>query len=162
MGHRHCGASDNRTGKLQVCSGCSQVLHKVDRGKVSSQHSRSGAQKVLLAEHNMTLWSAVKDNSRQHQVVQLPYIQGFLPPDGGRSSLHLSIPPSVKWSRGKSKHTDILCNKKILEDHLKGKWAEELLRAVWCHNTSVSRATNFMPFMILYVEETVTLDEIKF
>jgi hypothetical protein len=52
--------------------------------------------------------------------------------------------------------------KKILEDHPKGKWAEELLRAMWCHNTSVSRATNFIPFMLLYVEETVTLDKIKF
>jgi hypothetical protein len=30
-----------------------------------------------------------------------------------------------------------LAIKKILEDKPKGKWAEELPRAVWSHNTSV-------------------------
>jgi hypothetical protein len=31
--------------------------------------------------------------------------------------------------------------KKILEDQPKGKWVEELLRAVWSHNTSVMKFT---------------------
>jgi hypothetical protein len=52
--------------------------------------------------------------------------------------------------------------KKILEDHPKGKWAEELPRVVWSHNTSVCRATNFTPFKVLYGEEPVTPEEIKF
>jgi hypothetical protein len=51
--------------------------------------------------------------------------------------------------------------KKILQDQSKGKWAEELPRAVWSHNTSISRATNFTPFKLLYDEEPVTLQEIK-
>jgi hypothetical protein len=51
--------------------------------------------------------------------------------------------------------------KKILEDQSKGKWAEELPRVVWSHNTSVSRATNFMPLKMLYGEEPITLGEIK-
>jgi hypothetical protein len=51
--------------------------------------------------------------------------------------------------------------KKILEDQLKGKWAEELLRAVWSHNTSVYKAMKFTPFKLLYGEEPVTLEEIK-
>jgi hypothetical protein len=110
MGHQHCRTSDNRTGKFQVCSGSSRILHKVDRGEASSQHSRSGAQKVLLAEHITSLRSATKDNSRQHQAVQLPYIQGFLPRDGGRSSFHLSLLPLIKRSHGKSKCTNILYN----------------------------------------------------
>jgi hypothetical protein len=42
--------------------------------------------------------------------------------------------------------------KKILEDQPKGKWAEELPRAVWSHNTSVCRATNSTPFKLLYTE----------
>jgi hypothetical protein len=51
--------------------------------------------------------------------------------------------------------------KKILEDQLKGKWAEELSRAVLGHNTSVYRAMKFTPFKLLYGEEHVTLEEIK-
>jgi hypothetical protein len=51
--------------------------------------------------------------------------------------------------------------KKILEDQPKGKWAEELPRAIWSHNTSVCRATKFTPFKLLYLEEPVTPEEIK-
>jgi hypothetical protein len=36
--------------------------------------------------------------------------------------------------------------KKILEDQPKGKWVDELSRVVWSHNTSICRATKFIPF----------------
>jgi hypothetical protein len=52
--------------------------------------------------------------------------------------------------------------KKILEDQKKGKWVEELPRAVWSHNTSVCRATIFLPFKLFYGEKPVTPEEIKF
>jgi hypothetical protein len=51
--------------------------------------------------------------------------------------------------------------KNILEDQSKGKWVEELPRAVWSHNTSVCIATKFTPLKLLYGEEPVTLEEIK-
>jgi hypothetical protein len=51
---------------------------------------------------------------------------------------------------------------KILEDQPKGKWAEELSRAVWSHNTSICRAMEFTPFKLLYGEEPVALEEIRF
>jgi hypothetical protein len=51
--------------------------------------------------------------------------------------------------------------KKILENQSKGKWVEELPRAVWSHNTSVCRATKFTPFKLLYGEEPITPEEIK-
>jgi hypothetical protein len=51
--------------------------------------------------------------------------------------------------------------KKILKNQSKGKWAEELLRAVWSHNTSVCISTEFTPFKLLYGEESVTPEEIK-
>jgi hypothetical protein len=50
---------------------------------------------------------------------------------------------------------------KILEDQPKGKWAEELPRVVWSHNTYVIRAIKFTPFKLLYGEESVTPEEIK-
>jgi len=51
--------------------------------------------------------------------------------------------------------------KKRVEGGKKGKWAEELPKAVWSHNTTVSRATKFTPFKLLFGEEAVTLEELK-
>jgi hypothetical protein len=46
--------------------------------------------------------------------------------------------------------------KKILKDEKKGKWVEVMLKeAVWSHNTTVSRATNFTPFQLLFEAEGV-------
>jgi hypothetical protein len=52
--------------------------------------------------------------------------------------------------------------KKCLEDQKKEKWADELSKAVWSHNTSVSRATKFTPFKFLFGKEAVTPKEIRF
>jgi hypothetical protein len=49
-GHRHSRSTDNSIRKLQICSGGGGILHKVDRGKASSQYSNSGAQKFILAK----------------------------------------------------------------------------------------------------------------
>jgi hypothetical protein len=51
--------------------------------------------------------------------------------------------------------------KKILENQPKCKWAEELPRAMWSHNTPICRAAKFTPFKLLYGEEPVTQEEIK-
>jgi hypothetical protein len=45
--------------------------------------------------------------------------------------------------------------KKILEGKKKGKWAEVMPTAVWSHNTTVCRATNFTPFRLMYGAEVV-------
>jgi len=42
-----------------------------------------------------------------------------------------------------------------------GKWVEELPRVVWSHNTTVSRATGFTPFKLLYGEEAMLPKQIK-
>jgi hypothetical protein len=51
--------------------------------------------------------------------------------------------------------------KKILEGEKKGKWAEVMPTAVWSHNTTVSRATNFTPFQLMYGTEAMLPEEIK-
>jgi hypothetical protein len=51
--------------------------------------------------------------------------------------------------------------KKILEGEKKGKWAEVMPTAVWSHNTTVCRASNFTPFQLMYAVEAVPLEEIK-
>jgi hypothetical protein len=51
--------------------------------------------------------------------------------------------------------------KKILEGEKKGKWAQVMPRAIWSHNTTVCRATNFTPFRLLFRAEAVLPEEIK-
>jgi hypothetical protein len=51
--------------------------------------------------------------------------------------------------------------KKILEGEKKGKWVEVMPRAVWSHNTTVYRTTNFTPFWLLSRVEAVLPEEIK-
>jgi hypothetical protein len=51
--------------------------------------------------------------------------------------------------------------KKILEGEMKGKWAEVMPTTMWCHNTTVCRATNFTPFRLMYGAEAVLPEEIK-
>lgn len=51
--------------------------------------------------------------------------------------------------------------RKMLFNHKKGKWIEELPIAVWSHNTAESRATKFTPFRLLYGTEAMIPGEIR-
>jgi hypothetical protein len=48
-----------------------------------------------------------------------------------------------------------------LEGEKKGKWVEVMPVAVWSHNTTVYRATNFTPFRLMYGAEAMLPKEIK-
>jgi hypothetical protein len=48
-----------------------------------------------------------------------------------------------------------------LFDQKKGKWVDELPKVIWSHNTTLSRATGFMPFRLLFGTEAMTPEEIK-
>jgi hypothetical protein len=51
--------------------------------------------------------------------------------------------------------------KKILEGEKKGKWPEVMPRAVWNHNMTISRPTNFTPFGLMYRVDAVLPEEVK-
>ena len=51
--------------------------------------------------------------------------------------------------------------KKYLFDQKKGKWADELPKVIWSHNTSESRTTKFTPFRLLYGTEAMIPEELK-
>jgi hypothetical protein len=127
----------------------SRVFHQVDRGETSSQYCSSRAQKVFLAKHNLSLRRAKENNHRQcHQMgVEAAFASVY----------HTQSNDAVE----KANPLIFSTVKKILEDQPKGKWAQELPRAIWSHNTSICRATKFTPFRLLYGEEPVTPEEIK-
>jgi hypothetical protein len=54
MGHGHSRTTNNSTREPQIRSGGSRVLHKMDRGEASSQHSGGRVEKIFLVEHNMS------------------------------------------------------------------------------------------------------------
>jgi transposase InsO family protein len=49
---------------------------------------------------------------------------------------------------------------KCLFDQKKGKWADELSRVIWSHNTTESRTTKFTPFRLLYGAEAMCPEEL--
>jgi hypothetical protein len=50
--------------------------------------------------------------------------------------------------------------KKCLFEQKKGKWADELSRVIWSHNTTESRTTKFTPFRLLYGAEAMCPEEL--
>jgi hypothetical protein len=67
----------------------------------------AGLKSLYWQKYNMLFWSAQKDDSRQCKVIRLSHIQGFLPSDGGRSSLCVRVPPSMERSSEKDELIDI-------------------------------------------------------
>ena len=75
--------------------------------------------------------------------------------------LRVGLPPAVQRSGGKGQWHHLRRHKKNITELPKGKWADELPRVIWSHNTTESRTTKFTPFKLLYGEEAVTPEEIK-
>jgi hypothetical protein len=50
--------------------------------------------------------------------------------------------------------------KRNITDLPKSKWAKELPRVIWSHNTTTSRTTQFSPFKLLYGEEAMLAEEL--
>jgi hypothetical protein len=50
--------------------------------------------------------------------------------------------------------------KRNITDLPKSKWAEELPRVIWSHNTTMSKTTQFSPFKLLYGEEAMLPEEL--
>jgi hypothetical protein len=69
--------------------------------------------------------------------------------------------PQSNWIVERANSLIFEAMKKILEGEKKGKWAEVMPTPVWSHNTTVSRATNFTPFRLMYDAEAMLPAEIK-
>jgi transposase InsO family protein len=63
---------------------------------------------------------------------------------------------AVEWANG----VIFAGIKRNITDLPKRKWAEELLRVIWSHNTTTFRTTQFSPFKFLYGEEAMLPEEL--
>jgi hypothetical protein len=50
---------------------------------------------------------------------------------------------------------------KLIFNHPRGKWLDELIKVVWNHNTDVSRSTSFTPFKLLSGDEAITPEKAR-
>jgi transposase InsO family protein len=136
MGHQHSSSG---------------VFFQMDRSEDSTKHhfSSGASEKVLLAECCVQIWSPIQltvDNGKQ-----------FDNNDFRRFCFHLGTKLCFtlvyhQESIGTlERANDIIFTgiKKNLLGMTRGKWAEELPRVIWSHNTTTSRATNFASFGLL-------------
>jgi transposase InsO family protein len=111
---------------------------------------------VLLAEHNLQIWSSREltiDNGKQFDCYTFEEYCKSLGTHAKFSSVyHPQSNGTVERANG------LLFSgiKKFLVDQKKGKWVDELPKVIWSHNTTVSRATGFTPFRLLFVTEAMT------
>jgi hypothetical protein len=73
----------------------------------------------------------------------------------------MSIPPTVKWSNWEGQLFDFWSNEEDI-----GRWKERKMggghpTVVWSHNATVSRATTFTPFWLMYGTKAMLPEEIK-
>jgi hypothetical protein len=50
---------------------------------------------------------------------------------------------------------------KLIFNHPRGKWPDELIKVVWSYNTTASRSTGFTPFKLLFGDEAIIPEEEK-
>jgi transposase InsO family protein len=161
MGHRYSRIVDDSTGKLQVCSGCDRIFHKMDRNKASSQHCSSRTEEFFWQNiicHFGVPKEITVDNAKQFDYHIFKEFCCQIRVEAAFTSVYH---PQSNGAVEKANGFIFTAIKKILENQPKGNWAEELPRVVWSHNTSVCRATKFTPFKLLSGEEPVTPEEIK-
>jgi transposase InsO family protein len=68
--------------------------------------------------------------------------------------------PQSNWVVERANGQIFSAIKKCLFEQKKGKWADELSRVIWSHNTTESRTTKFTPFKLLYEVEALCPKEL--
>jgi hypothetical protein len=90
----------------------------MDRDKAAHKCELRNNQKVLLAEHSLSIRGTQTHSSGQRNV------QRILSADWHKGCLRISVSPTVERSSRESKLFDLSGNEKILEGEKKGKWTE--------------------------------------
>jgi hypothetical protein len=98
MGHRHCRKADSSTRQLYLHGNCSGVFHKMDRVKAAHKCELHNNQKVLLAEHSLSIWGTQTHNTRQRKILRQHNVQRILSADWHEGCLHISVLATVERS----------------------------------------------------------------
>jgi hypothetical protein len=98
MEHRHCRKADSSARQLYLHGNRSRIFHKMDRGKAAHKRELRNKQKVLLAEHNLSIWGTQTHNSGQRKILRQRNVQRILSIDWHEGCLRISVSPTVEWS----------------------------------------------------------------
>jgi hypothetical protein len=69
MRHRHCRKTNSNARQLYLRGNHSGVFHKMDRGKAAHKCELRNNQKILLAEHSLSIRGTQAHNSGQHKIL---------------------------------------------------------------------------------------------
>jgi hypothetical protein len=95
MGHRHCRKADSSARQLYLHGNRSGVFHKMDRGKVAHKRELHNNQKVLLAEHSLSIRGTQTYNSGQRKILRQHNVQRILSVDWHEGCLRISVSPQL-------------------------------------------------------------------
>jgi hypothetical protein len=159
MGHRHSRTINNSTRKLQIRSGGGGTFHKWIEVKPLVNKAAAGLKRFFWENIICCFGVPRKITVNNAKQFDCHIFKDFSHQMGVKIAFASVYHPQSNRVVEKANTLIFTAIKKILEDQPKGKWVEELPRAVWSHNTSVCRAMKFTPFKLLYGEEPVTLEK---
>jgi hypothetical protein len=88
----------NGSRKLQIRNCCYRLFHEVGRGETTREHQSIYNSEVLLAEHNLQIWSSERTDRRQWETVRLLHFQTVLKDPGHSCEIFISVSSAVQWS----------------------------------------------------------------
>jgi transposase InsO family protein len=133
----------------------------VGGGKSVGEYQSTNNPEILLADHNLQIWGTKEltiDNGQQFDYYSFKEYCRTLGTHAKFSSVYH---PQSNGAVERANRLIFLGIKKCLYDQKKGIWMDELPKVIWSHNTTVSRATGFTPFRLLFGTEEMTPEEIK-
>jgi transposase InsO family protein len=134
----------------------------VGRSKTTREHQGTNNSEVLLAKHNLQIFGVPReltvDNGKQFDCNTFKEYCKSL----GTHAKFLSVyHPQSNGVVERANGLIFSGIKKCLFDQKKGKWVDELLKVIWSHNTTVSRAAGFTPFRLLFGTKAMTPEETR-
>jgi hypothetical protein len=132
----------------------------VGGSKATVKHYFSNNIEILLAEHRVPLRHAIRSHRGQWQTVRRRRLQGLLFFLGTKLCFASVYHPQSNGAVERANGVIFTGIKRNITNLPKSKWAEELSRVIWSHNTTTSRTTQFSPFKLLYGEEAMLPEEL--